>query len=99
MAKKMLYSVYDAKVKYFHPPMFMMNRGEALRSWEEIANDESSTICRHPNDFDLFELGEFDDQTGKIVMHPSPESLGLAIQFRRAVQAQAQPSLFKNANK
>lgn len=86
MAKLKLYSVYDVKVKYFHNPMFMRNKGEALRSWEEAANDDKSQICRHPSDFDLFEIGEFDDQTAEITRLQSPESLGLAVQFKRAPQ-------------
>ena len=84
MSKLMLYSVFDAKVKYFHNPMFMRNKGEAIRSWQEAANDEKSQICRHPNDFDLFEIGEFDDQPAKITMHTTPESIGLAVHFKRA---------------
>lgn len=84
MSKLMLYSVYDAKVKYFHNPMFMRNKGEAIRSWQEAANDDKSQISRHPSDFDLFEIGEFDDQTAKIVMHQSPVSIGLAVHFKKA---------------
>lgn len=82
MAKSMVYAVYDSKVKFFHFPMFMRNRGEALRSWAEAANDGKTQISSHPEDFALMELGEFDDQTGKIEMLSVPESLGLAIQFK-----------------
>jgi len=97
MAKTMVYSVYDSKVKYFHFPMFMRNRGEALRSWEQVANDEKSSICLHPADFSLMELGEFDDQTAKISFHDVPESLGLALQFKRAPETTPLFDL-KNAN-
>lgn len=98
MATLNVYAVYDAKVKYFHNPMVMRNRGEALRSWEQVANDEKSSICAHPSDFSLMELGTFDDQTGKIDLLPVPESLGLALQFKRL--AETSPTLFdlKNAN-
>lgn len=98
MAKLYVYSVYDAKVKYFHNPMVMRNRGEALRSWEQVANDEKSSICAHPSDFSLMELGEFDDQTGKIDLLPVPESLGLAVQFKRAPESSASLFDLKNAN-
>lgn len=99
MAKSMVYSVYDSKVKYFHFPMFMRNRGEALRSWEQVANDEKSTISAHPADFSLMELGEFDDQTAQITFHPVPESLGLALQFKRTGEdTPTLPFNLKNAN-
>ena len=97
MAKLMLYSVYDAKVKYFHNPMFMRNKGEAIRSWQEAANDDKSQICRHPSDFDLFEMGEFDDQTGSIQMHKTPESIGLAVHFKTA-PSQVSDLFSKTAN-
>jgi len=98
MAKSMVYSVYDAKVKYFHFPFMVRNRGEALRSWEQVANDEKSSICSYPSDFSLMELGEFDDQTGKIEFNTVPESLGLALQFKRAPQTEAPLFDIKNAN-
>lgn len=88
MAKSMVYSVFDSKVKFFHFPMFMRNRGEAMRSWEQEANNEKSQVCAHPHDFALFELGEFDDQTGQITFHSVPESLGLAVQFKKAPESQ-----------
>lgn len=90
--KKYIYAVYDSKVKYYHDPILLRNRGEALRSWEKAANDENLEISRHPNDFALMELGEYDDQTGTFSQHPVPESLGLAVQFKNLPQNQ--PNLF-----
>lgn len=83
MSEIMVYAVYDSKVKYYHNPIFLRNRGEALRSWEKAANDEKLEIALHPNDFALFELGKFDDQTGTFTPHTTPESLGLAVHFKK----------------
>lgn len=96
MSKVMIYAVYDSKVKYFHKPMFMRNKGEALRSWTEVANEKDHAISRHPEDFVLFELGDYDDQTATITMHTAPEPLGSAVQFKQTL---TQPTLFnQNAN-
>lgn len=96
MAKVSVYAVYDSKVKYFHQPMFMRNKGEALRSWENVANEKDHAISRHPEDFILFELGEYDDQTAQITMLKTPESLGMASQFKRT---EISPTpLFNQAN-
>jgi len=92
MAKFMMYSVYDSKVNFFHPPMFMRNRGEALRSWEIAANDEKGQISRHPEDFTLFEIGEFDDAEGSLTAQKH-QSLGLASQYKRQGNSN-QPTLF-----
>lgn len=96
MAKLNIYSIYDSKVKFFDRPLFMRNRGEALRAWETAANDEKTTISAHPTDYAIMEIGEFDDQTGKITCYEVPESLGLAIQFKKLPQPQ--PNLFDTQN-
>jgi hypothetical protein len=79
----MLYSIYDSKVKFYDRPMVFRNRGEAIRAWEQAANDEKASISSFPADFALMEIGEFDDQTGQISSHSVPESLGLAVHFKR----------------
>lgn len=96
MAKLMIYSIYDSKVKFYDRPLFMRNRGEALREWGKAANDEKTTISAHPNDFALMEIGEFDDQTGQITPIAVPESLGLAVHFKNVPEAPT--SLFNQAN-
>jgi len=93
MAKLMVYSIYDSKVGYFDRPLFMRNRGEALREWEKAANDSNTAICAHPHDFALMELGEYDDQTGQITQLTTPLSLGLAVQFKKAPEPAADPQL------
>lgn len=81
--KTKIYAVYDSKAEAYMQPFFMQSRGIAMRSWEDIANDEKSQICKTPGDFTLFELGEWDEQTGVITMHESQVNLGLAIHVKR----------------
>lgn len=89
MAKLSVYAVYDSKVQTFASPFQMRTRGEALRGWEEVANDPNTTVCKHPEDFALMELGEYDESTGQFTNHTVPLNLGLASQFKRAPQTQA----------
>jgi hypothetical protein len=84
MAKLMIYSIYDSKVQFYDRPLVMRNRGEAIRGWEQAANDEKTSISAHPHDYALMEIGEFDDQTGAITPLTVPVSLGLAVNFKRA---------------
>lgn len=93
MAKLMVYSIYDSKVSFYDRPVFMRNRGEALRGWEIAANDEKTSICAHPHDFALMEIGEFDDQTGALTSHAVPISLGLAVHFKKAPAPSEEPPL------
>lgn len=62
--KLLAYSVYDLKALIFHPPFFMPTDGAALRAFTDTANDLNTSIGRHPADFVLFCVGEYDDQTG-----------------------------------
>lgn len=80
--KSKLFVVYDCKVGAYMTPFFMRSKGEALRAWQQIANDEQSNICKFPADFTLFEIGEFDDESGHVVMHDSKMSLGCALEFK-----------------
>lgn len=92
MAKFIVCSVYDLKVKFFDMPMIFRNRGEAARSWSEIANHPTHSISKHPADFAMMIIGEFDDQTGLIDALPQSENLGLAAEFKKAPVAE--PTLF-----
>lgn len=84
MAKLLLYSVFDSKVQLFAEPFFMRTRGEALRGWQEVANDKNTNICRYAEDFSLMEIGSFDESTGTFENLPSgPQNMGLAAQFKR----------------
>lgn len=69
------FALYDTKAQFFSSPMFFGARGQALRAMIELGGDLSTTVGRHPADFVLYEIGEFDDQSG--ALHPlPPRSLG-----------------------
>nr|QJB19801.1 MAG: nonstructural protein [Microvirus sp.] len=76
-----VYSVYDSKVEAYLPPLFMKSKGEFLRAFAETANDPKSGIGKYPSDYTAFELGTWDDATSKFSLHPTPISLGVAIEF------------------
>lgn len=94
--KHKIYSIYDSKIELFAKPFYMHSRGEALRAWGEVVNDPETTICKHPADFTLFELGEFDEETGKFANLQTPVSLGLAIEYKKKPQEQV--PMFENTN-
>lgn len=84
MGKTKIFSVYDSKVGAYAQPFFMRSKGEALRGWEDVVNDPSTNFYKHPEDYTLFELGEYDELSGRIENHSTPESLGVALEFKRA---------------
>lgn len=76
-----VFSVFDSKIGAFMTPFFMRSRGEALRAFSDAVNKEGSNMGPHAEDFTLFLLGDWDDGSAKFVLKPTPESLGLAVEF------------------
>lgn len=75
-----VFAIFDSKAGYYKPPFMMRNKGEAIRGFQQLANDGKSQIALNPEDFVLFEIGEFDDQNA-IYTQDNNKSLGCAIEF------------------
>lgn len=73
-----IFSVYDAKVEAYMQPFFSRSTGEAVRSFQDISSDPNHMISKHPEDFFLYHLGTFDDQTS-VIEYINPVSLGSAL--------------------
>lgn len=78
-----VYTVYDSKVEAYMQPFLMQTKGQAIRAFSDSVNDESTQFFKHPEDFTLFEIGEYDDASGVYKMHDARISLGVAIEFRK----------------
>lgn len=78
---KKVFSVYDSKAQTFSPPFFMPTVGAAVRSFIEIANDDRTMVGRHPQDFGLFEIAEFDDCDGSFKSYEMKVNHGLAASY------------------
>lgn len=74
------YSIFDLKASVFNTPFFFRSRGEAVRAFIDLANDNKSSISRHPEDYSLFEIGSWDDQSSTFES-VAPVSLGIASSF------------------
>lgn len=72
---KTVFTIYDSKVNHYWDPVVFLNKGEALRTFEEGVNrrnqdgSAASLIGQHPQDFTLFEIGYYDELTGKYLLH------------------------------
>jgi len=78
-----LFSVYDTKVEAYQLPFHLHTVAEAKRAFAEVARDRNNRIGKYPEDHCLFELGEFDDSTGRCTSLPAPISHGLALEYLR----------------
>ena len=67
--KMVICSIRDSAADAYGRPFFLPSVGVAIRSFTDEVNrpSEDNQIYQHPEDFDLFELGEFDDTTGRLI--------------------------------
>jgi len=64
--KQVVVSVFDRASEAFGRPVFVPAKAAAIRSFTDEVNrdDPANDLRRHPDDFDLYILGEFDDSKG-----------------------------------
>lgn len=75
-----MYSIRDAKGEIFNAPFYKKTHGEAERDFAELCKDEKSLVNKYPEDFDLYHVGIYDDQTGKISSLDTPQHILKAVQ-------------------
>lgn len=71
--------VFDTKAKAYLPPFFMGEVGMATRSFTDAVNGDGP-FSKHPEDYTLFEIGNFDDNTGMLEPYKGPELVVTALQ-------------------
>lgn len=62
-----MYSVFDSKAAIFGVPFFYLRDEIALRAFGDLVNEPGTLPSRHPEDFSLFYIGEFDDFSGEVI--------------------------------
>lgn len=82
-----MFSIFDNKAKIFAAPFMLQSTGAAVRAFEDLVSDERTIINRHPADFQLFDMGTFEDSTGIIVAISPYVLVATASEFKK------QPSL------
>jgi hypothetical protein len=81
---QIIVSVKDRAAGAFGRPFFVPSVGIAIRSFADEVNRQAddNQMNKHPDDFDLYDLGTYDDETGIITCHPAPVELAQAKQVK-----------------
>lgn len=64
---KRIYTVYDSAAEAYLEPFFARSHGEAVRSFEDAVNTEGHPFQRHPDDYTLYYIGTFTEDSGAIL--------------------------------
>ena len=77
MNTQKLYVLYDSKSETYTAPTANPARGQALRSFSDAVNEKQNptVLAQHPQDFTLFEIGEYDIYTGTLSLYEARVSV------------------------
>lgn len=77
--KLFIFCVRDRATDAYGNPMFLVSAGQAVRSFTDEINrpSDDNMLYKHPDDFDLFHLGEFDTQTAVFALLERPEQIAI----------------------
>ena len=80
MSRQLLFTVYDEAAQAYLPPFFVPAIGLATRAFKDCINSKDHQFGKHPDQYTLFSLGEFFDDTCEI-LSTNPKSLGNGLEF------------------
>jgi len=81
-----LYSVYDRKTEIYHPFYMCHNDGHAGRVLSDVFSNQNSNYYRHPEDFQVYECGTFNDTTAEIKPRSKPRFLCHGTQLKEGLK-------------
>ena len=75
--RKFMVCVRDIKANLYFAPMSYQSLGQAERHFRDEVNRKAdgNTLASHPEDFELFHVGSFDDETCHFVILDKPIQL------------------------
>lgn len=73
-------TVYDEKAEAFLRPIFHQTSAMAVREFQELVNDRNHQFGKFPQDYTLFELGEWSDRDAEFDL-VQKKSLGNGVEF------------------
>lgn len=92
------YAILDAKIADFHLAIFDIKNEGAMRQFSDAVNDQQTRWNKHPEDYSLWYVGEFDTTKGSLV-GVVPENLVNAVAVLSLTKPKIeQMELFKNNN-
>jgi len=70
-----IFSVYDSKTAAYLPPFYMVSKPAAIRAITDAVTDQEHMFFKHAEDYALFFLGSWADDTAKYDLLETPMHL------------------------
>lgn len=75
-----MFSIYDEKARAHLPPFILPEEGMAIRTFADCVNDGDHQFGKHPHDYTLIKIADFDDEHGQIT--PDRQTVGNGIEYK-----------------
>mgnify|MGYP000485008555 CR=1 FL=1 len=76
-----IFTVYDQKAHAYLPPFFLPQEGMAIRTFADCVNKPDHQFNAHPEDYNLAEIGTFNDENGEITPYEIAKQYGSGLEF------------------
>lgn len=80
--KLVMCAVRDSALDAFVRPFCVPAVGAAVRGFSDEVNRSESEMNKHPSDYELFEVGSFDEDSGLVEAVVPPRSLARAVDVK-----------------
>lgn len=70
--KMVVVAIFDSAAGCYTRPECVAAAPVAVRAFKDQVNNKQTAIGQHPDDYTLFELGEFDDGKASFSLHEEP---------------------------
>lgn len=84
--KMHIVAVRDIVANVFGQPMFVGTLGGAIRSFgDQCTNttDASNVLATHPEDFELYQLGEYNDENARFELLAEPKQIAIGASYKK----------------
>lgn len=78
-----IFTIWDAKSESYGQPFSRLTKGIAIRDFGDDVNRSDNHISKHPEDYSLFEIGEYDDSTATYTNLENKVPLGSAMEYKK----------------
>ena len=81
-----MFTVFDAAAKRFLEPFNAPTVEFALRQFRSSVESPDHLFSKYPEDYTLFHIGEFDQESGVIHSFDTPHNLGVGVTFKAGAE-------------
>ena len=90
--KLQAYTIYDVASGTYMRPFYSEADGQAIRGFKDIAQDENHEVGKHPEDYTLYRIGDFNTVTGKMAGEEL-EKMATGLEMIAEMRSPKQPDL------